>query len=43
MELGWYNPLTKDFQINRKETLNFLSTGAQPTDTVARLMKKAQL
>ena len=43
MELGWYNPLTKDFQINRKETLNFLSTGAQPTDTVDRLMKKAQL
>lgn len=43
MELGWYNPLTDDFQFNRKQVLHFLKTGAQPTSTVAGLMKKAQL
>ena len=43
MELGWYNPLTNDFQLNRKQVLYFLKNGAQPSATVANLMQKAQL
>ena len=43
MELGWYNPLTNDFQFNRKQILYFLKAGAQPSKTVSLLMRKAQL
>ncbi len=41
--LGTYNPLTDPASINVKEeeTLNWLSKGAQPTDTVKNILSKA--
>ena len=41
--LGTYNPLKNPAEINVKEeeTLNWLSKGAQPTDTVRNILSKA--
>ncbi|MBR3161837.1 MAG: 30S ribosomal protein S16 [Bacilli bacterium] len=41
--LGTYNPLTDPAEINVKEeeTLEWLSKGAQPTDTVRNILSKA--
>lgn len=40
--LGTYNPLTNPAEITVKEeeTLNWLSKGAQPTDTVRNILSK---
>ena len=40
--LGTYNPLTDPAEINvkEKETLDWLSKGAQPTDTVKNILSK---
>jgi small subunit ribosomal protein S16 len=42
-ELGYYNPLTDpaDVKINVEKAKKWISTGAQPTDTVRGLLKKA--
>lgn len=42
-ELGWYDPIAKDNQINFKEerVKHWLSVGAQPSETVANLLKKS--
>ncbi|MEE3342667.1 MAG: 30S ribosomal protein S16 [Bacilli bacterium] len=41
--LGTYNPLTNPAEVNIKEeeTLEWLSKGAQPTDTVRNILSKA--
>jgi len=41
--IGHYNPLTnpETVVVNEEETLKWLSQGAQPTATVARLLTKA--
>ena len=41
--LGTYNPLTNPAEVNIKEeeTLDWLSKGAQPTDTVRNILSKA--
>ena len=41
--LGTYNPLTNPATVNIKEeeTLNWLSKGALPTDTVKNILSKA--
>jgi len=40
--LGWYNPRTdpSSFKIQEDRALYWLSVGAQPSDAVARLLKK---
>lgn len=40
--LGWYNPLTEPatIKINKKRLNHWLSCGAQPTDTVRKLILK---
>jgi len=40
--LGWYNPRTNppSFEIKEDRALYWLSVGAQPSDAVARLLKK---
>jgi len=38
-ELGHYNPKTKVMQLNKAKALEWISKGAQPTDTVAYLLK----
>jgi small subunit ribosomal protein S16 len=42
-EIGYYNPLTDpaDVKINAEKARKWISTGAQPTDTVRALLKKA--
>merc|ERR1712176_1074315 len=40
-ELGWYNPLTKETYINAESVQKWLAEGAEPSDTVASLLKKA--
>lgn len=41
--IGWYNPLTdpSTIQIDEEKALKWLAVGAQPTETVERLFKRA--
>lgn len=38
--LGWYNPHTKELQVNNEKVEEWLSKGAQPSNTLAILLKK---
>jgi len=38
--LGFYNPQTKEINLHKDEIKKWLNYGAQPTDTVGRLLKK---
>lgn len=42
-ELGTYNPLKEpsEIKVDAERTLNWIKTGAQPTETVKALLKKA--
>jgi small subunit ribosomal protein S16 len=40
-ELGFYNPRTDEVRLNTEAILVRLSQGAQPTDTVRRILEKA--
>ena len=42
-ELGYYNPLTEpaEIKIDAERAQQWIKNGAQPTDTVRSLMKKA--
>ena len=44
-ELGYYNPLTDpiDIKINAEKATKWLNNGAQPTETVRTLLKKAEI
>ena len=44
-ELGYYNPLTEPatIKIDLEKAQNWIANGAQPTDTVKVLLKKAGL
>ena len=44
-ELGYYNPLTEPatIKIDMEKAKNWIANGAQPTDTVKVLLKKAGL
>ena len=37
-ELGWYNPKTKEMKFNKESALDWISKGAQPTETVKYLI-----
>ena len=41
--IGKYQPISKDtqFEINEEKVLKWLGNGAQPTDTILNLLKKA--
>lgn len=43
--LGWYNPLVEPsiIKINEEKTLGWLKNGAQPSDSVAQLLKRTGL
>jgi len=41
--LGWYNPLKKETQLDGPAIKKWLDQGAQPTETVANLLKKAMI
>jgi len=38
--LGWYNPHTKELEIKQDELKSWLDKGAQPSNTLAKLLKK---
>ncbi|CEH32022.1 30S ribosomal protein S16 [Aneurinibacillus migulanus] len=44
-EIGTYNPVTQpaEVQIDEEKALKWLTTGAQPTDTVRNLFRKQGL
>lgn len=42
-EFGFYNPLNKTFKIDKGRTILRLQQGAQPTETLANLLKKANI
>ena len=39
-KLGYYNPKTKEFKVNREKLKLWLSRGALPSETVNNLLKK---
>jgi len=41
--LGWYNPLKKETQLDGPAIKKWLDQGAQPTETVANLLRKAMI
>jgi small subunit ribosomal protein S16 len=41
--VGYYNPLTKESNFKVEKIQQWLKNGAQPTETVASLLKKAQI
>lgn len=42
-DLGWYNPRTKEFKIDKERAGYRLKTGAQPTDSIHNLFVKAEI
>lgn len=44
-EIGCFNPITEPetVKIDEEKANKWLATGAQPTDTVKRLLKKAEI
>ncbi|CAM9108048.1 unnamed protein product [Chrysoparadoxa australica] len=42
-ELGFYDPLTKNFKIDKGRTIQRLEQGVQPTETVKNLLIKAKI
>jgi len=41
-DLGWYNPHTNQFKVNKDRAEYWISNGAQPTDSAARLLEKVK-
>ena len=42
-ELGYYNPMTKQYKFNVNKIKKWLSYGVKPTKTVLSLLKKADI
>jgi len=42
-EVGYYNPITKQYKFNADKIKNWLSYGVKPTETVLALLKKAEI
>ena len=42
-EVGFYNPISKQSHFDVPQIEKWLSYGAQPTETVANLLKKAEI
>ena len=41
--LGWHNPLTDETSLKGPEIKAWLEKGAQPSDTVGSILKKAMI
>jgi small subunit ribosomal protein S16 len=41
-ELGYYNPRSKELKLNKEAVQKWIKQGAQPSETVAVLIKKAE-
>jgi small subunit ribosomal protein S16 len=42
-ELGFYNPRTKELRLDREGIVTRLKQGAQPTDTVKKLLEREKI
>lgn len=42
-DLGWYNPKTNKFEVNKDRTAYWLGVGASITPTVGNLLKKSKI
>lgn len=42
-ELGYYNPISDEVSLKTEEILKWLKTGAQPSETVRRILQKANV
>lgn len=42
-EVGYYNPITKDYNFHKEKIEKWLSYGVEPTETVFNLLKKAEI
>jgi small subunit ribosomal protein S16 len=42
-ELGYYSPISKQYKFDAEKIQKWLSYGVQPTQTVATLLKKAEI
>jgi small subunit ribosomal protein S16 len=42
-ELGYYNPISKQYKFDAIKIKKWLSCGAKPTETVSCLLKKAEI
>jgi len=42
-EVGYYNPLSKNYKFEKEKIQKWLSYGVKPTETVFNLLKKADI
>lgn len=42
-EVGYYNPLTKNYKFDSEKIKKWLGYGVKPTETVISLLKKAEI
>lgn len=42
-EVGYYNPITKDYKFDNEKIRKWLNHGVTPTETVFHLLKKAEI
>ena len=42
-EVGYYNPITKQYKFNSEKIKKWLNYGVKPTQTVLNLLKKAEI
>ena len=42
-EVGYYNPITKDYKFDSEKIKKWLSYGVKPTETVLTLLAKAEI
>ena len=42
-EVGYYNPITKQYKFENDKIKKWLNYGAKPTETVLSLLKKAEI
>lgn len=42
-EVGYYNPLTKQYKFDNEKIKKWLGYGVKPTETVLNLLKKAEI
>ncbi len=42
-ELGYYNPISKELKLDREAVTKWMNQGAQPSETVSNLIRKAEI
>jgi small subunit ribosomal protein S16 len=42
-EVGYYNPISKNYKFDQEKIIKWLKYGAKPTETVSNLLKKADI